>query len=196
MSSRPSSAACVGVEQGHQAAQLMARILTNQWNEVHILVPNTSTGKGYDIGTDMAKLIDEGFDVYGEDKIPYGVRNFGEYMQGTVDHGALHVLIYDKFSELQELDSQARAVIAVRIPDGTIDFRQFVEETSTLQNTVHTRAGVGQNAAMFVAHCLYISHENLKPKRFTDVRRRKSGPNVEEYLRLTQDRDLELNLPE
>jgi hypothetical protein len=171
----------------------MTKILTNRWKEVHILTPKV--GAAHAVGVSLVRLLDDEFRPYDDEKIQFWVSD-DELYATDVNAGrikpeeSLHVVIYDDPSQLAAWDRKADVVIGVYAPfDDTqpreIDFRQFVNDTQGLEHVIHTRVGVGENAAMFVAECLYISHPNLKPNRFDALRRKKSTPRVEEFLRLS-----------
>jgi len=190
MSSRPSSAACVGVEQGYQATQLMSKILTNEWINVNVILPPWESKESKEIGMNLISLLDSEFTPFDDDQVSFGLESRLESeRKARTDKNTLLVCVYENTDQLYEL-SESDCVIGIYSPrKQNIDFGSFVDEINTLDNVIHTRAGVGENAAMFVAHCIHISHPNLKPSRFTALRRKKSEEHVKEYLRITRNEE-------
>ncbi len=207
MSSRPSEAACVGVEQGYQGAKLVTRVLTNEWNDVKIIVPEknrNSKGAGYGI----CPILDKEFKPYEDCGITFNPEAFNDYRHNPLKPwkpkpNVLHICVYDDFTQLKEISELTDFVIGVAhfddqefAPGGKIDFRNFVKRASELSNVIHVRPAVPENAAKFAAQCLALhSYEKkipgkdktetvwLKPSRFPDLRRKKSWPNVQEFLK-------------
>ncbi len=207
MSSRPSEAACVGVEQGYQGAKLVTRMLTNKWNDIKVIVPeknNAFRGTGYGICT----MLDKEFKSYEDCGISFGVETWNDYRPTplkpwTPKPNVLHICVYDEFTQLKEVSELADFVIGVAhfsdkdvAPEGKIDFKHFVKKASEFSNVIHVRPAVPENAAKFAAQCLALhSYQKkipgqdktetvwLKPSRFPDLRRKKSWPNVQEFLK-------------
>ena len=216
MSSRPSEAACVGVDQGYQAARLMARMLTNDWNDVRI---TTSQGLKKGIAYDISRLLNKEFKPYEDCNISFGTYPAGDYTAGPISErevgkiwkpptNRLHVCTYGDFGELEAISGMTDFVIGVgnleektNSPGGEIDFQKFVEQAAKFNNVVHVRPGVAENAAMFVAQCLSmhpykrkkegeVEKEELvwlKSRRFQELRRKKSKANVERFLKSHPD---------
>jgi phosphoribosylcarboxyaminoimidazole (NCAIR) mutase len=214
MASRPSDAACVPIGHARQAAQLTARLLTTPWREVKILVPDTrvieydqETGRpkicspGFQVGRDIGNLLDEAFTPFEDDKIPFGYQNYDDYIRELMkpdfvlkkaDQNVLHVCVYDRLAQIQEMSKLTDLIIGVCIPaPGRVDMYGFNDVVSHgLENVIHSRIGVGDNATMLVAHALYASHPKLEPARFTTLRRLKRMPNFLDCLQIMQEQGI------
>jgi phosphoribosylcarboxyaminoimidazole (NCAIR) mutase len=208
MSSRPSSAACVPVERGYQAARLMTALLTTPWKELVIVMPDKGatayesdgTPKirtpGHHIGWETTQLLDKEFTPYEDAKIPFHHESSAEYARQfitgkTVDkkppENRLHICIYDGFEQIEDMNNLTQLTIGVYLPNEgrKADFREFNHRISQgLENVLHTRIGVSENAAVLAAHALFIANPKLVPSRFSSLRQKKSQANVEEFLKL------------
>ncbi|MBS3125022.1 hypothetical protein J4211_02090 [Candidatus Woesearchaeota archaeon] len=179
MSGRPSSAACVGVDQGYAAGQLIAKMLNNSWNGIQFVV-HQMHGHAYDLGCSAVALLNQEFKAYDDGKIPFEICTPPELRKNT-----LPVVFYENFNDLRAVARKEPFIIGVHVPSGRLNFTEFVKNTHGIENVIHTRPGVGENAAMFAVQCLYFRHPKLKPSRFVDLRRARSLPHVQEYLELT-----------
>ncbi len=212
MSSRPSEAACVGVDQTYQAARLMSRIMRNKWNNVSIIIPHDfpreDRNVGYRIASAVCKQLDAKFEAYKDDRIEYGPIAFADFMRKLGDEKpsdqTLHVLVYDSFEKLKLVDKAVDFLVAIYAPytsrnaeiekNGRTDFvqveelektpidSQFVKEIKDVDHAVHPRTSIGENAGTFVARCLYVSHPKLKPVHWEERRRQRSWPNIKAAL--------------
>jgi len=212
MSSRPSEAACVGIDQTYQAARLMSRIMKNTWNNVSIIIPHDYPGDdrnvGYKICSSVCKQLDAKFEAYKDDRIGYGPKAFADFMRHMDEEEpsdqTLHVLVYDTFGKLKQADNAVDFLVAIYAPytskdiqiekDGKKDFVRveepektpidslFVKETSGLEHTIHSRTSIGENAGVFIARCLYVSHPKLKAAHWEDKRRERSWPNIKSAM--------------
>ncbi len=215
MASRPSDAACVPINHARQAAQLMARLLTTPWREVKILVPDTrvieydkETGRpkvcspGFQVGRDIGTLLDEAFKPFEDDKISFGHQTGDDYMKDLMKPDfvlkkasprTLHVCVYDRLTQLHEINKLTDLVIGVCVPASSnrVDLLGFNDMVGQgLENVIHSRIGVGDNATMLVAHALYASHPKLQPARFTTLRQLKRRPNFEEFIQIMQEQGI------
>lgn len=179
MSGRPSSAACVGVDQGYAAGQLVAKMLNNSWTGIQFIVRKLG-GPAYMLASAAVELLNNELKAYDDGQLPFQVCTFGERKDGT-----LPVLFYEQFGDLRLLARKEPVVIGAYVPENTLSFETFVQNVQAVQNVIHTRPKVGENAAMFAAQCLYFSNPKLKPCRFVELRREKSFPHVQEYLGLS-----------
>ena len=166
--SSPRDAVCVGIEHGYAAAQLIDRMLSNQWNRVRIIVPSmTSGGLAYQTGLAVKKELDEWFDPewfkLDGGLVEFGLVSFGDFIKGPnkeeLDHwrpspNILPVCIYDDIDQLRKLNSISDCVIGVSALEQKLIDEQFVEEITDLDHVLHSRSYKGENAAMFVAQCL------------------------------------------
>ena len=178
MSGRPSSAACVGVDQGYAVGQLVSGILNNSWTGIQFAVDRMQ-GPAYNLACAAVELLDKEFRPYEDGRVHFSVCPHDELKIET-----LPVVFYENFSELRDIACKHPFIIGVHIPSGRLDFTEFVRNTHGLENVVHTRPGVGENAAIFAIQCLYFSNPSLKPSRFVALRRQKSLPHVKAYLEL------------
>ncbi len=210
MSSRPSSAACVPVGKAYQAAVLMSRLLTTPWNEVVTVMPDKDAkeyekdgmpkirSKGHQLGWEVTQLLDKEFTPYEDGKIPFHHESYADYMRqfmtgDTVDKrppaNRLHVCIYNDFFQLEDMNKLSEAIIGVYLPPkgqkvNMLEFSKRIAIGTKLENVLHSRMGVSENAAVLAAQALFIANPNLKPSRFTSLRQKKSQGNVEEFLKL------------
>lgn len=213
MASSPSSAGCVALERGAQAARLVGHMLTNKWTDVKVVVPDmriiqNESGEqpairspGHEAGIRVVATLNEAFDVYGDAGISFGVVDFASYMRqtaGSPESSTLHVCIYHDMQQLRELSKLAPLVIAAYVPGSQrIHYAEFVEAVQDgLENVIHTRVKStgersGENAGVLAAQALYASNPNLKPARFTELKRQKSEANVSRLIEVTGGRYVE-----
>ncbi len=206
MLSRPSSGACVGIEQGYSAANLMSLLINTPWDEVRIIASNTTIVKPapssedeklspvHRVARDMSRTINEAFDVFGDAKIPHGYHAINDLARSGNVVGAgkepLYACVYDDFRDLEEVakETGGKPVIGVYVPKGKISFQKFAEAIAPFDKVIHTRVGAAENAAIVAAQACYAANPKLKPSRFTFLRRKKSERNVEEFLRLWEEK--------
>jgi len=172
--SRPSEAACLAPEQGYEAARLMAKMLTNEWNDVHIITPHLA-GAAYDVGTSISIRLNKMFDLYGDCNIKFGVQPLSKYEGKLFEErerlasNILPVCVYDDLSQLKNISEIADCVIGVFAPEESslskeeeIYSKEFVKNITGIKNVVHSRGGSGANAAESIAQYLSV-HSYQKP---------------------------------
>jgi len=187
-------------------------MLTTLWNKLVIVIPDKDAkekepggnpvdkpgnmSQGYELGYHATHLLNKEFTPYEDGKIPFHhetvtayMRDFmsGNSVESRPDPNTLHVCFYDDTLQLEDMNRLADFVIGVKVqkPGEKIDFKKFNEQISQgLENVIHTRMGVHENATVLAAHALYIANPKLVPSRFTSLRQKKSQANVEEFLKL------------
>jgi len=206
MLSRPSSGACVGIEQGYSAARLISGLLNTPWDEVRIIASDTRKEKeaprGEDevlspvhrVARDMNTILNEAFKVFDCAKIAHGYHAISDIGRSGNVLGAgknpLFACVYDDFKDLEKVarECNGKPVIGIYVPRGKIRFHAFAEAIAPFDNVIHTRVGAAENAAIVAAHALYAANPKLVPSRFTFLRRNKSEQNVEEFLKLWKEK--------
>ena len=211
MESSPSSAMCVGVEQGYQAARLMSKIVSNTFSEVKILVPYDTPsnanndefdgenerkyGPTFPIAKKICRMLDLEFKVWEQGNIGFGRDKIGHYewsletfAGGNADDKVLLVVVYDNFDQIRRVDKFAKFMIGVYAHEEPSDLNKLVYVANSLENVVHVRPGISGNAGMTIVQGLYNArNEKGKPKLneesfFTKLRKDKSKENFEEFL--------------
>lgn len=201
--SSPRDAVCVSVEHGYAAAQLMKHLLSNQWNNVRIIVPSTSSGIGYRIGLELKKELDDWFKPFESCKVEFGLTSYSDFVRGPKRDdlsdwksppNILPVCIYEDLSELRRINTMAECVIGVSALERKLRDEEFVKEITGLGRVLHARSYNGVNPANFVVQCLSMhpylvgekGHEKevwLNADSLRTRRTEKSRDNVEGYRR-------------
>lgn len=180
--SGPRDAVCVGVEHGYAAAHLMSRMLTNQWDDVAIIVPYMSASAQYKIGLELKKELDEWFDPFINCDVKLGLTSFSDFVRGpkredlsdwNPPSNILPVCIYSDISELRKINGISDFVIGVSALEKQVSDEQFVKEATGLDHVLHARTQHGVNPANFVARCLSMHPYTLQ--RYDHVRDEKTG---------------------
>lgn len=211
MLSRPSSGACVGIEQGYSAAKCISKLITTPWDEVLIVASDTKVvtpaskseeeilSSVHKVARDISQTLDKAFRAYDDAKIPYGYHSVSDFewafrsdSQSSLGIGKkpFYICVYDNLADLKRISNMWSndPVIGVYVPRTKVNFSDFAKAIEPFENVVHTRIAIAENAAIVAAHALYGANPKLATSRFTFLRRNKSEQNVEKFLELWQEK--------